>query len=127
MRKSQTVQCVTLIAAIFFTFSLFIGCGSGADMPTQISGTWQRAEGGGNIEINLANEPKTLTLDGQSYTATIGKIDTGSNNVHLKVDTGAGQPEDWTIHQIWDDNGSNFTLSVIRNGAQEKLVKKIHS
>ena len=123
MRKSLTVQRVTLTAAIFFSFSLIIGCGSGGgDLPKQISGTWQRTAGDGNIDINLATEPKTLALDGQSYTATIESIDTGAHSVHLNVETGTGQKEKWIIRQIWDDNGSNFDLGFIRNGAQEKLV-----
>jgi len=128
MRKSLTMKHVTLTAAIFFSFSLIIGCGgNGGDLPKQISGTWQRTAAEGNIEINLVTEPKTLKLDGQSYTATIEKIDTGANSVHLKVDTGDGHTEEWTIRQIWDDNGTDFSLGFIRNGSQEKLKPVTHS
>jgi len=127
MQRSLTVQCVTLTAALFFTFSFFIGCSSGEKLPNQISGKWQRAEGEGNVEINLVAEPKILKFDGQSYTATIEKVDTGANSVHLKVETKPGQSEDWTIHQIWDDNGTSFSLVVYHNGTQEKLVNGKHS
>lgn len=127
MKRSLTVQWVTLIAVLFFTLSLFIGCSSGDSLPKQISGKWQQAEGEGNVEINLVAEPKILKVDGQSYTATIEKVDTGANSVHLKVETKAGQPEEWTIHQIWDDNGTSFSLVVYHNGTQEKLVNAKHS
>jgi len=127
MQKSLTVQCLTLTAAIFFTFALLIGCSSGENLPTQISGTWQRAEGDGNIEISLATESKTVSFDGQSYVATIDKIDNGANSVHLKVETKTGQTEEWTIRQVWDDNGTSFSLAFNHNGTQEKLVNGGHS
>ena len=127
MQKSLAVQCATLTAAIFFTLSLLIGCSSGEKLPSQISGTWQRAEGNGNIEINLVTEPKTVSFDGHTYPATIEKIDMGVYSVHIKVETATGQAEEWTIRQIWDDNGTNFDLAFNHNGTQEKLVNGRHS
>ena len=127
MLKSLTVQRVTLATAIFFTFAFFIGCSSGEKLPKQISGTWQRAQGDGNIEINLVTEPKTLIFDGRSYAATIEKIDMGVYSVHLKVETETGHTQEWTIRQIWNDNGSSFNLAFNHNGTQEKLVNGRHS
>jgi len=127
MQRSLTVQRVTLTAVLIFTLSLFIGCSSGEKLPKQISGTWQRAVGEGNVEINLVAEPKILKVDGQAFNATIEKVDTGANSVHLKVETKPGESEEWTIHQIWDDNGTSFSLVVYHNGTQEKLVNGKHS
>ena len=67
MQRSPKKSCVTLIAALLFTVSLLIGCGSGENLPTQVSGTWQRAAGDCNVQISLAAEPKTVTLDGHAY------------------------------------------------------------
>ena len=127
MQRSMTVQCATLTAVLFFAVSFLIGCSSGENLPTQISGTWQSAEGDCNVQISLAAEPKTVSLDGQSYVATIEKIDNGANSVHLKVETKPGQTEEWTIRQVWDDNGTSFSLAFNHNGTQEKLVNCGHS
>ena len=127
MQRSPQISCVTLTAALLFAVSLLIGCGNGENLPTQISGTWQHAEGDCNVQINLAAEPKTVTLDGHAYPATIDKVNTGSYSVHLKVETETGKAEEWIIRQVWDDNGSSFSLAFNHNGTQEKLVKCGHS
>lgn len=127
MQRSSQISCVTLTAALLFTISLLIGCGNGENISTQISGTWQRAEGDCNVQISLAAEPNTITLDGHAYPATIDKVNTGSYSVHLKVETETGKAEEWIIRQVWDDNGSSFSLAFNHNGTQEKLVKCGHS
>ena len=123
MQRSPKKSCVTLIAAFLFAVSLLIGCGGGEDLSTQISGTWQNGDGDCNVQINLAAEPKTVTLDGTAYPATIDKVDMGVYSVHLKVEAEPGKSEEWIIRQVWDDNGSSFGLAFIHNGTQEKLVK----
>ena len=123
MQRSPKKSCVTLIAALLFTVSLLIGCSGGEDLSTQISGTWQNGDGDCNVQINLAAEPKTVTLDGTAYPATIDKVDMGVYSVHLKVEAEPGKSEEWIIRQVWDDNGSSFGLAFIHNGTQEKLVK----
>ena len=88
---------------------------------------WQRAEGDCNVQISLAAEPKTVTLDGQAYPAAIDKVDMGVYSVHLKVETETGKSEEWIIRQVWDDNGTSFSLAFTHNGTQEKLVNCGHS
>jgi hypothetical protein len=102
--------------------ALVFGCSSGKDLPTQISGTWHRAQSDGTIEINLVQEPLSMILAGKSYPATIKTIDNGAYSIHLNVETETGQPEEWVLRQIWDDNGTNFSLSFNHNGTYEKLV-----
>lgn len=124
MQRSLRLPCVTLATALLFTVSLLIGCSSsGEDLPMQISGTWQHAEGDCNVQISLAAEPKTVTLDGKAYPATIDKIDKGVYSVHLKVEAEPGKAEEWILRQVWDDNGTSFGLAFFHSGAQEKLVK----
>lgn len=123
MQRSPKKSCVTLIAVLLFTVSLLIGCSGGEDLSKQISGTWQNGDGDCNVQINLAAEPKTITLDGHAYPATIDKVNTGSYSVHLKVETETGKAEEWIIRQVWDDNGSSFSLALNHNGTQDKLVK----
>jgi hypothetical protein len=91
-------------------------------MPAQVSGTWDRTQGEGTVQINLAQEPLSVIIDGRSYPATIKSIDKGASSMHLDVETEAGHTEEWIIRQVWSDNGSSFVLSFTHNGAQEKLV-----
>ncbi|WP_319408350.1 hypothetical protein [uncultured Desulfosarcina sp.] len=122
MRKSLSMQHVILTAVFFLLFSMVIGCGSEASLETQISGSWKRAQGDGTVEINLDKKPTSLVFDGKTYTATIDKVDKGNNNVHLKVATDNGTSEEWTLHQVWNDNGSSFKLAFRHNGTEETLV-----
>jgi hypothetical protein len=121
MKQSLTGPCVFGIALFILTVTILIGCSGGEKIQSQISGTWQRTQGEGTVEINLANDPKSLKIGGQTYSATIDKVDKGSHSIHLKVETTAGQMEVWSLRQIWDDNGSSFKIAFNRNGTQETL------
>jgi hypothetical protein len=121
MKQSLTGPRVFGIALFILTVTILIGCSGGEKIQSQISGTWQRTQGEGTVEINLANDPKSLKIGGQTYSATIDKVDKGSHSVHLKVETTAGQMEVWSLRQIWDDNGSSFKIAFNRNGTQETL------
>ncbi|MCB2147847.1 MAG: hypothetical protein KQI81_15315 [Deltaproteobacteria bacterium] len=122
MKKTLSMQPVVLTAVFFLLFSMVIGCGSEKKLETQISGSWQRAEGGGTVEINLDKNPTSLVFDGKTYAAAIDKVDKGHNSVHLKVATDNGTSEEWILHQVWNDNGSSFKLAFMHNGLQETLV-----
>jgi hypothetical protein len=122
MRKSHSIQHVTLTAVFFLLFSMVIGCGSESSMETQISGSWQRTQGDGTVEINLDKKPTSLVFDGKTYAAAIDKVDKGHNSIHLKVATDNGTSEEWVLQQVWNDNGSSFKLAFRRNGTQETLV-----
>ncbi|MGD8243323.1 MAG: hypothetical protein PVF55_02990 [Desulfobacterales bacterium] len=121
MKKLLTCKRMLLLAIILIA-ALLIGCGSGNDLPVQVSGTWQRAQGEGSVEINLAKEPLFLNLDGKTFPTSIKSVDTGSYAMHLNVETEPGQFEEWILRQVWDDNGSSFTLSLNHNGTNENLV-----
>ncbi len=122
MKKSLTLQFVIITAAFFLLCSIVIGCSSEAKLETEISGTWSRAEGNGTVNINLANELKSLVIDGHFYKAVVEKIDMGSYTTFVKVEIETGKTEVWSIQQVWDDNGSAFKLAFRHNGTQETLV-----
>lgn len=121
MKRSLTGPIVFRTAVFILTVSILIGCSGGEKIQSQISGTWQRTQGDGTVEINLTNDPKSLKIEGKTYSATIDKVDNGTYSVHLKVETATGQMEAWTFRQIWDDNGSSFKIAFHRNGIQETL------
>jgi len=121
MKRTMMGQGAILTAVLILTVSLLMGCSGGDKLQSQISGTWQRVQGDGTVEINLAKDPKSLKLDGSVYPATIEKVDKGAYSVHLKVETTAGQTETWTFRQIWNDNGSSFKIGFHHNGTVETL------
>ena len=127
MRRSLNTQHVILTAVSFILFSIVIGCGSNADLATQISGKWKPAQGDGIVDINLAKEPKSMTIDGRAFNAFVENLDKGSNTVKVKVETEAGKTEVWSIHQVWNDNGSTFKLKFRRNGTTETLESVVNS
>lgn len=122
MRRSLKAQFVLVTIFAFIFLAMVIGCGSNEKLETQISGSWQRTQGDGTVEINLDKNPISLVFDGKTYAATIDKVDMGQNSVHLKVATDNGASEEWILHQIWNDNGSTFKLAFRHNGTQEMLV-----
>lgn len=127
MKKLLKRHDFILTVAFIFTVSILIGCSSGKNLQSQVSGTWQRTQGEGIVEINLEKSPNSLKFREKLYSATIEKIDMGNFKVYLKVETTAGQTEDWTLHQIWDDNGSSFKLAFSHNGTKEILEPKTHT
>ena len=122
MQKQRIVPRMILTLSLVAMFSLVLACSGGEDLPTQISGTWQRSENTGTVEIDLVHEPPQLTVDGHAYAASVARIDKGAGSVHLKVKTEDGQEEEWILRQRWNDNGSDFNLTLIHNGVREKLV-----
>ena len=127
MQKWKNVQRMILALSLVAMFSLVLACSGGEDLPTQISGTWQRSEGGGTVAIDLVQDPPQLEVDGRAYAATIEKVDKGANSIHLKVQTEDGQAEEWILHQMWNDNGSDFNMKLIHNGTHENLVSRKQS
>lgn len=124
MTRLQKVQGVILAVAFIFSVSILIGCSSGENLQSQVSGTWQRAQNEGTVEINLKDDLNSLKINDKKYTATIEKVDKGNYSVYLKVENTNGQIEDWNLRQIWDDNGSSFKLAFNKNGIKEILESK---
>jgi len=122
MRRTLTVQPIILTVVWLILFSVVIGCGSEPSLEKQISGTWNRIQGNGTVDINLINDPKSVVIDGHAYKAVIEKTDKGSFTTLVKVEIEAGKTEVWSIRQVWDDNGSTFKLAFRHNGTQETLV-----
>ncbi len=124
MRRSLNTQHVIFTVVSLILFSIVIGCGSNVDLATQISGKWKPVQGEGIVDINLAKEPKSMTIDGHAFNAVVENIDKGSNTVQVRVETEAGKTEVWSIR---NDNGSTFKLNLRHNGTTETLVSVGHS
>lgn len=127
MKRLLKLHRVNFTIVFIFSVSILIGCSSGENLQSQVSGTWERTQGDGTVEINLGADPNSLKISDKIFPATIKKIDKGTFSVHLKVETTAGQMEDWTLRQIWNDNGSSFKIAFNRNGTREILESKTRS
>ena len=114
--------------AVLVAFMLTItGCGSSTDLTNQLSGKWKNEKNGGIVDIHLAKESSSLTIDGHTFSGVVENIDKGSDTVHVKVTTESGDSEVWSLHQVWNNNGSAFKLKLRRNGTTETLAPVGHS
>ncbi|MDX2441977.1 MAG: hypothetical protein QNK40_15690, partial [Desulfobacterales bacterium] len=77
------------------------------------------------IEINLTGEQNFLKIGEKTVEATVKNVQNDLISLDVKADN--GQTEKWTLMQVWDDNGSTFSLAFNRNGSKDKLtlIKKL--
>ncbi|WP_419655903.1 uncharacterized protein Dvar_50100 [Desulfosarcina variabilis str. Montpellier] len=123
MKKTLNAKAFPLLTVcVMLLLPVFCACTSSTDLETQVSGKWQRTQGDGIVDINLSATPKTVVLDGQSYTAEIEGVDKGTYTVKVKVQPTSGDAEIWSLSQKWNDNGSSFKLAFRHNGTTETLV-----
>ena len=118
----RTLHSIVPLAALVAFMLILTGCGSNNDLPTQISGKWQNESKGDIIDIHLSKESSSLTIDGQTFNGVVEDIDKGNDTVRLKVTTENGETEVWSIHQVWNNNGSAFKLKLRHNGTTETLT-----
>ena len=114
------------LALAFALCVAFVGCsGSSGDKLADISGIWKRGNDGTMIEINLAAEQNFLKIGDKTVEAMVKSVQDDVVSLDVKADN--GQTEKWTLMQVWDDNGSTFSLAFRHNGTKDKLtlVKKL--
>lgn len=109
------------IAAVFAFGLIMTGCSSKGDILKEVSGQWQSTQDQGTVEINLMGDAKSIKVGEQAYSVSVDKIEMDKYQVNLKVSNGSGQPELWTLRQIWDDNGNGFKLA-FKNGSESKTL-----
>ena len=118
------VNLILIVALSLTTLS----CGSssaGGNQLADISGIWKGNDCNCEIIIDLAHEAKSMTIGDQKIAVSVkGVVD---NVLSLNVNDGNGKTDEWKLIQRWDDNGSTFSLALIRNGKKEalSLVKKL--
>lgn len=127
MRRLLTVKRSAITPVLMFMLAMVISCASAEKLEKEISGTWERAETQEIVVINLVDDSKSIAIGEKTYPATIEKVDVGNYLVNLKVQTESGVAETWTLRQVWNNNGSDFTLVINRTGNQETLVHSKHS
>ena len=109
------------LALAFVLCMVFISCsGSSGDKLADISGIWKRGNDGTMIEINLAGEQNFLKIGEKTIEATVKSVK--DDLISLDVKTDNDQTEKWTLMQVWNDNGSTFSLAFRHNGTKDKLT-----
>jgi len=114
------------LALAFALCVAFVGCsGSSGDKLADISGIWKRGNDGTMIEINLTGEHNFLKIGDKTVEAMVKSVQDDVISLDVKADN--GQTEKWTLMQVWDDNGSSFSLAFRHNGTNDKLtlIKKL--
>ena len=115
-----------ILALAFALCVAFLGCSGGSgNKLSDISGIWKRGNDGTTIEINLAGEQNFLKIGEKTVEATVKSVQ--DDVISLNVKTDNGQTEKWTLRQVWDDNGSSFSLAFRHNGTNDNLtlIKKL--
>jgi hypothetical protein len=113
-----------IIIVFFMVGAMAAGCSFKKDILQEVSGVWQGKQASGTVEIHLVGDAKSMTVDGQSYPVTLDRVEMDRYQVDLKVQNGSGEPEMWTLRQIWDDNGTSFKLAFDHSGKKEVLDQK---
>ncbi len=109
------------LALAFVLCMVFVSCsGSSGDKLADISGIWKRGNDGTMIEINLAGEQNFLKIGEKTIEATVKSVK--DDLISLDVKTDNDQTEKWTLMQVWNDNGSTFSLAFRHNGTKDKLT-----
>jgi hypothetical protein len=126
--KQMTFRSVLWIMLAAFAL-VAMGCSmnDSSKLLKDVSGVWKRTKGPGTVTINLTGKTKTLMVDGQSYSATVEKVDMGSYLVNLKVQKGDSQPQKWSIRQVWSESGDSSKLEFTHDGLEEELPEKAGS
>ncbi len=125
--KNHFFSAVWFCVVILILGFGFSGCAGKDNLLSDVSGAWEKKNGGGpaeEVHINLTGENKTIVIGNQSYPAEIETIYPDSFQVQLKVQNGNGETQTWKIRQIWQDNGSDFNLALDRAGKKETLTPK---
>lgn len=124
--KARNLYYLFLAAIIAIGFAM-AGCSKKGDLLQQVSGQWQDNQNKGTVEIQLAGDKKSMTVNGQTYPVNVEAVEMMNYVVNLKVQNGNAEPESWTLRQMWDENGSSFKLAFNHSGKKEILIPKKQS
>jgi hypothetical protein len=115
----QLIACV-LVAALVL---IVIGCGGKQDIVSQMTGTWKSDKGGYPVKINLTGNDKSIEIDGKTVPVKVKNVDKGEYQVTVAATSLAGKTSEWSLIQVWNDNGSNFTIKFKHDGMEEPLAR----
>ena len=114
-----------LVLAVVLTIGLALtGCSGESDLLKSVSGNWKGTQENEMVDIHLDSKDKSMTVNGKTYSVSVEKIEMVNYLVNLKVQNGSGQPESWSIQQLWDNNGDGYKLGFHHEGKKDILVQR---
>jgi hypothetical protein len=120
MRNCYLVIFLMVVGVFGF---LYTGCSGSEDMLSQMTGTWKSNKDNNPVKINLSGDQKTIEIGDNAVPVTIKKVDKGSFMVTVDVKPANGKTSEWKFRQVWNDNGSTFTIKFDHDGEQETLTR----
>ena len=111
------IVCIVVVALGFVS----IGCSSKKDFVSEMSGTWKSDKNSEPIKINLAGEKKAIGIGNNTVPVTVKNVDEGSLIIKVEAKPANGNTAEWSLRQVWDDNGSAFTIKFDHDGEIETL------
>ena len=124
--KSSNLSLLLIAVALAIGLVTF-GCSGKNKLLNEVSGQWQDSQNHSVVDIHLIGDDKTVTVGGQPYPVSVEKVEMINYLVQLKVQNGNAEPQNWTLKELWDENGSRFKLSFDHDGVSEVLVPKAQS
>ena len=118
----RNLNLVIMIAAIFAAVFMFTGCGSNGSIMSEMTGTWKSVKDGAAIRIDLSGEKKSVEIGGNAIPVTIKKVNESGYIVRVEAHLADGNTSEWTFRQVWNENGSSFTIKFDHNGEIETLT-----
>jgi hypothetical protein len=120
MRNLNWLIALTIVVVSGFMYS---GCGNQGNMISEMSGTWRSDKNSELIRINLSGDQKAIEIGSSSVPVAINEVDEGAYVIRMDANPANGDATVWSLKQIWDDNGSSFTLQFSHDGVEETLTR----
>jgi hypothetical protein len=120
MRKLNFVMLISVVVALGFVFT---GCGNTEKIMSEMSGTWKSDKGSTPITIHLAGKQKAIEIGGNTVPVTVNKVDETGRLVKVDAKPANGKASVWSFREVWNENGSSFTLKFGHDGQEETLSR----
>ncbi len=120
MRNLNIVIILTIVVALGFMYS---GCGETKSMMSEMTGTWKSDKNNEPIRIDFSGKQKAIEIGSSTVPVKINNVDEGSYMVKIDATLANGNAAVWSLRQVWDDNGSSFTIKFNHDGVEETLTR----
>lgn len=122
--KKSFLMLLTGLAVFSFMLAACSSSGGGGNLG-DVSGVWKGNDCDCEVTINLAGKEKLLKIGEKSIAVKVKAVE--NDKIVLNVKNGSGQADEWKLIKQWNDNGSEFSLTFLHEGVNEKLslVKKL--
>jgi len=120
MRNLNLLIIIAIVVALGFMYS---GCSETKSMMSEMTGTWKSDKNNEPIRINFAGKQKAIEIGSNTVPVKINNVDEGSYMVKIDATLANGNAAVWSLRQVWDDNGSSFTIKFHHDGVEETLTR----